>query len=267
MCGFLSRRRRRSRSIEPNQRVAVPLTTILRDHSGGAHPGVARDRRLLRAFLHRDCLRARLRRPGARDLARALSCIAVRGRLSSWRSPLRSPRRSRTVLAGGRCCSFPPSSPSRSDWRCPLCSRCGERVGVFAFLALALGAMGLTFAPLGALLPELFPVPVRYTGAASAYNLGGILGASFAPSLAQDLRGAWRRRLGGLLYRRRGRDQLPGSVQHAARRWTRRFRRAGTCPQAPILLTAAPSRTTWENARSPAGVDVRTTTLQPGVSL
>ena len=47
--------------------------------------------------------------------------------------------------------------------------------------------MGLTFAPLGALLPELFPTQVRYTGAASAYNLGGILGASFAPSLAQIL--------------------------------------------------------------------------------
>ena len=60
-------------------------------------------------------------------------------------------------------------------------------VGVFAFLALALGAMGLTFAPLGALLPELFPVPVRYTGAASAYNIGGIIGASFAPWLAQIL--------------------------------------------------------------------------------
>jgi MFS family permease len=63
----------------------------------------------------------------------------------------------------------------------------GGYVGVFVFLALALGAMGLTFAPLGALLPELFPVPVRYTGASSAYNLGGILGASFAPSLAQLL--------------------------------------------------------------------------------
>jgi MFS family permease len=63
----------------------------------------------------------------------------------------------------------------------------GGTVGVFAFLALALGAMGLTFAPLGALLPELFPVPVRYTGASSTYNLGGILGASFAPSLAQIL--------------------------------------------------------------------------------
>ena len=87
--------------------------------------------------------------------------------------------------------------------------------GVFAFLALALGAMGLTFAPLGALLPELFPVPVRYTGAASAYNLGGILGASFAPSLAQSSGGERRRRLGRLLHRRRGRDQFPGGVQHA----------------------------------------------------
>jgi MFS family permease len=63
----------------------------------------------------------------------------------------------------------------------------GGYAGVFAFLALALGAMGLNFAPIGALLPELFPVAVRYTGASSAYNLGGILGASFAPSLAQVL--------------------------------------------------------------------------------
>jgi metabolite-proton symporter len=60
-------------------------------------------------------------------------------------------------------------------------------VGVFVFLSLALGVMGLTFAPLGALLPELFPTQLRYTGAASTYNLGGILGASFAPSLAQVL--------------------------------------------------------------------------------
>jgi metabolite-proton symporter len=59
--------------------------------------------------------------------------------------------------------------------------------GVLAFLCLALGIMGLTFAPLGALLPELFPTPLRYTGAASAYNLGGILGASLAPYLAQIL--------------------------------------------------------------------------------
>jgi metabolite-proton symporter len=59
--------------------------------------------------------------------------------------------------------------------------------GALAFLSLALAAMGLTFAPLGALLPELFPARVRYTGASSAYNLGGILGASLAPTVAQLL--------------------------------------------------------------------------------
>ncbi|HXW19369.1 MAG TPA: MFS transporter [Roseiarcus sp.] len=63
----------------------------------------------------------------------------------------------------------------------------GGTLEILAFLILALGVMGLTFAPLGALLPELFPTNVGYTGAASAYNLGGILGASFAPYLAQIL--------------------------------------------------------------------------------
>ena len=58
---------------------------------------------------------------------------------------------------------------------------------VLAYLSIELGLMGLTFAPLGALLPELFPTRVRYTGASSAYNLGGILGASLAPFLAQLL--------------------------------------------------------------------------------
>jgi MFS family permease len=47
--------------------------------------------------------------------------------------------------------------------------------------------MGATFAPMGALLPELFPTRVRYTGAGAAYNLGGILGASCAPYIAQKL--------------------------------------------------------------------------------
>jgi len=33
----------------------------------------------------------------------------------------------------------------------------------------------------------LFPAHLRYTGAGTAYNLGGILGASFAPYIAQRL--------------------------------------------------------------------------------
>jgi len=47
--------------------------------------------------------------------------------------------------------------------------------------------MGATYAPMGALLPELFPTRVRYTGAGAAYNIGGILGGSLAPYLAQKL--------------------------------------------------------------------------------
>ncbi len=74
----------------------------------------------------------------------------------------------------------------------PLLSQ-GSSVEVAVFLSLELFLMGVTFAPMGALLPELFPTHVRYTGASAAYNLGGILGASVAPYIAQKLVG-----LGGL---------------------------------------------------------------------
>lgn len=63
----------------------------------------------------------------------------------------------------------------------------GSVVQVTLFLSLALFLMGATFAPMGAYLPEQFPVAVRYTGAGLAYQLGGILGASLAPYISQLL--------------------------------------------------------------------------------
>ena len=60
-------------------------------------------------------------------------------------------------------------------------------VNITLLLSLLLFLMGATFAPMGAFLPEQFPVAVRYTGAGLAYQLGGILGASFAPSISQWL--------------------------------------------------------------------------------
>ena len=63
----------------------------------------------------------------------------------------------------------------------------GNMPELFCFLALELFLMGVTFAPLGAALPELFPTRLRYTGASVAYNLGGIIGASLAPYIAQRL--------------------------------------------------------------------------------
>jgi MFS family permease len=47
--------------------------------------------------------------------------------------------------------------------------------------------MGLTFGPMGALLPELFPTNVRYTGSGISYNVSSILGAAVAPFIAVAL--------------------------------------------------------------------------------
>ena len=63
----------------------------------------------------------------------------------------------------------------------------GSDLGVLAFLALGLGAMGLTYGPCGTILAEMFPTAVRYTGASLAFNLAGILGASPAPYIATRL--------------------------------------------------------------------------------
>ncbi|MCX8958701.1 MFS transporter [Erwinia psidii] len=60
----------------------------------------------------------------------------------------------------------------------------GNQLLVMAFLLCGLSIMGLTFGPMGALLPELFPTEVRYTGASFSYNLSSILGASVAPYIA-----------------------------------------------------------------------------------
>ena len=63
----------------------------------------------------------------------------------------------------------------------------GSAVFVTLFLSVALFLMGFTFGPMGAYLPAQFPVAVRYTGAGLAYQLGGILGASLAPTISQML--------------------------------------------------------------------------------
>jgi metabolite-proton symporter len=57
-------------------------------------------------------------------------------------------------------------------------------IGAIAMMALGLSLMGLTYGPLGTVLSELFPTPVRYTGSSLAFNFAGILGASLAPYIA-----------------------------------------------------------------------------------
>lgn len=55
------------------------------------------------------------------------------------------------------------------------------------FLCIGLSIMGFTYGPIGTVLSEIFPTSVRYTGSALAFNLAGILGASFAPLIASNL--------------------------------------------------------------------------------
>lgn len=60
-------------------------------------------------------------------------------------------------------------------------------VGVMAWLVLGFALMGMTFGPMGALLPELFPANIRYTGSGISYNVSSILGAAVAPFIAVAL--------------------------------------------------------------------------------
>ena len=58
-------------------------------------------------------------------------------------------------------------------------------LGVFLFIGMIL--MGFIFGPMSAILPELFPSNVRYTGSGIAYNVSSILGAAIAPFIATAL--------------------------------------------------------------------------------
>ena len=59
-----------------------------------------------------------------------------------------------------------------------------DRNSVLGFLLIGMFAMGLIFGPMSAVLPELFPTNVRYTGSGIAYNVSSILGAAVAPFIA-----------------------------------------------------------------------------------
>jgi metabolite-proton symporter len=56
--------------------------------------------------------------------------------------------------------------------------------GAIGMMVLGLALMGFTYGPLGTVVSELFPTPVRYTGSSIAFSVAGILGASLAPYIA-----------------------------------------------------------------------------------
>ena len=52
----------------------------------------------------------------------------------------------------------------------------GTPTSVFAFLVIGMALMGMTFGPMAALLPELFPTEVRYSGASLLTTLHPLSG-------------------------------------------------------------------------------------------
>ena len=58
-------------------------------------------------------------------------------------------------------------------------------------MAIGMALMGVTYAPLGTVLSELFPTSVRYTGSSVAFSLAAIAGASCAPYIAVTLATRW----------------------------------------------------------------------------
>ncbi|WP_416385075.1 MFS transporter [Tersicoccus mangrovi] len=64
----------------------------------------------------------------------------------------------------------------------------GANMGLMLlFLCIGMALMGLTFGPMSAVLPELFPTNTRYTGSGVAYNVSSILGAAITPFVADAL--------------------------------------------------------------------------------
>ena len=56
-------------------------------------------------------------------------------------------------------------------------------VGMLLFLSMGFVVMGTLYGPVGAVLPELFPTKVRYSGAGITYNLAAVVGAAVAPTI------------------------------------------------------------------------------------
>ena len=56
-----------------------------------------------------------------------------------------------------------------------------------AAIAVTMFAIGMANSPLGAWLTPLFPVRLRYTGVALAFNVGGVIGGALTPIAAQAL--------------------------------------------------------------------------------
>ncbi|MBP6030669.1 MAG: MHS family MFS transporter [Sphingobium sp.] len=100
--------------------------------------------------------------------------------LSGWWADKGSPR---TVLIAGCVMTIPMGIAFG-----PLLGIASDGTILLA-LSSGLFVMGFVYGPLGAFLPSLFPVRLRYSGISFAFNMGGIFGGALAPIVATALVG------------------------------------------------------------------------------
>jgi MFS family permease len=171
-------------AIERERPPAVPLARLLAHHSGAVLAGSAGVIACF-AIFYLATAYALAQGTGPLGHARetflavqlAANCFLAVGIVAAAIHADRSSPR-RVLLLGAAAtlvlgAAFGPGLDSGSLWL------------VFVTLAAAMTVMGYVYGPLGAWLPTLFPVPVRYSGISVAFNAGGIVGGAVTPVLAQ----------------------------------------------------------------------------------
>jgi MFS family permease len=159
---------------------AVPLGRLLRDHPGAVLAGTAGVIACFALFYLATTFAlsfatTKLGYPRETVLAIQLAAdvvFAIGILVSGWWSDKTSPR---DVMAVGAGLTVLVGLGFGSGLGA------GSLVVLFLTLSSALFVMGLCYGPLGAWLPTLYAVPVRYTGISLAFNLGGIVGGALAP--------------------------------------------------------------------------------------
>lgn len=185
-------------ALEREPPVPVPLARLLKNHLGGVLAGGAGVIACFAIFylatayaLAQGTTALGYSRETFLGIQLAANCfLAIGIWLAAVHSDRTSPRKAlligaaATVLLG---LVFGPGLASGSSWT------------VFTTLSVALLVMGYVYGPLGAWLPTLYPVSVRYSGISVAFNGGGIIGGAVTPVLAQMMAAAGHSSQAGLL--------------------------------------------------------------------
>ena len=168
-------------AINRHERVKVPMLTVFRDHPGTLVVGVLLS---LTTFVIFYLMTVFALSWGTRALGytrEQFLLIQLFGILFfaltiPWSAALVE-RGRRPMLMGVHAAIF------AFGLLMPLMFEAGP-VGTILAMVIGMSLVGLAYGPLGTVLSELFPTPVRYTGSSLTFNLAGIFGASLAPYAA-----------------------------------------------------------------------------------